>query len=132
MMKTITVVMMVSRRVGQVTLLVSSRTSCKNLNGLAIASFRSTAFRRTQNNKSNSLPQAQIGTRCPTFKEQTDKVLVLGEVRRGSPSPGRKRWVLLGPAGNKIKPGKGAQDAVFAAFGSPPKRTARRRMAGVV
>ncbi|MEH2514067.1 hypothetical protein V1291_005421 [Nitrobacteraceae bacterium AZCC 1564] len=34
MMKTITVVIMVSRRVGQTTLAVSERTSCRNLNGL--------------------------------------------------------------------------------------------------
>jgi hypothetical protein len=35
--KTMMVVIMVSRRVGQVTLSVSARTSCKNLNGLTFA-----------------------------------------------------------------------------------------------
>ena len=34
MMNTMIVVIMVSRRVGQVTLAVSERTSCRNLNGL--------------------------------------------------------------------------------------------------
>src|SRR5262249_55163937 len=37
MMNTIRVVIMVSRRVGHVTLLVSDRTSCRNLNGLTFA-----------------------------------------------------------------------------------------------
>ena len=37
MMNTITVVIMVSRRVGHVTLDASARTYCRNLNGFAIA-----------------------------------------------------------------------------------------------
>ena len=37
MMKTMTVVIAVSRRVGQVTFAVSWRTSCRNLNGLTFA-----------------------------------------------------------------------------------------------
>ena len=36
-MKTMIVVIVVSRRVGQVTLSVSERTSCRNLNGLNLA-----------------------------------------------------------------------------------------------
>src|SRR5262245_52153421 len=52
MTNTMIVVIMVSRRVGQVTLSVSERTSCRNLNGLNLAM------------------RFQIGATIPTFKDE--------------------------------------------------------------
>src|SRR6187200_2619523 len=76
-MNTIAVVMPVSLRDGQVTLLVSWRTSCRNLNGLSFAMI----------SLLSRLPHPHIGTRRPR-ERTTPKQILLGDVRRGSPSNG--------------------------------------------
>src|ERR1041384_3902417 len=93
---TIAVVIPVSLREGQVTLLVSCRTSCANLNGLNFAISLSLCCLR--------LPVSfQIGSRRPSLKdEQTNPVW--GYVPRGRRSPGRLamgRFVMRGRGGVK-------------------------------
>ncbi len=62
MMNTINVVIIVSRRLGQVTFWVSVRTSCRNLNGLTFAILATYG----------DLGCLQIGTRSPTEKNETE------------------------------------------------------------
>src|SRR5215213_3340705 len=73
---TIAVVMPVSLRDGQVTLLVSCRTSCMNLNGL---SFAMISLPRALTIPHRNLP--------PNEKDDAGQIL-LGNVRRGCPETG--------------------------------------------
>ena len=66
MMKTITVVTIVSRRVGHVTLRTSARTSCKKANGLAIFSLHvNFALGANSTNLTVSTGGRSGGTRTP-------------------------------------------------------------------
>jgi hypothetical protein len=67
----------VSFRVGQVTFSPSARTSCRNLNGLIFG-----------------MALDQIGIPSPTFKDETDRGILLGEmfvaeIRRRAADDGR-------------------------------------------
>src|ERR1041384_4203166 len=91
-MNTIAVVIPVSLREGQVTLLVSCRTSCANLNGLNFAiSFYVFA--------ACDCGQFQIGSRRPSLKdEQTDPVWGIRSLRKS----------VTGPLGDGQVPSLGA------------------------
>src|ERR1044072_6800626 len=100
-MNTIAVGMPVSLRDGQVTLLVSWRTSCRNLNGL----FAMISLAR--------LPHPHIGTGRPTGRTTPEQIR-LGDVRRGSPSNGPQAMV----ASSGGRP-KGQLEGVLAAAARP-------------
>ena len=70
MMNTITVVIMVSRRLGHVTFWVSVRTSCRNLNGLTFAILATYG----------DLLDPQIGTHSPTAKNGTERRYLFGSM----------------------------------------------------
>src|ERR1700731_1065410 len=128
------VVIVVSRRVGQVTLAVSERTSCRNLNGLKaiVDMIRSVKaiFGRIGNPNSPPAPSPRSKDEPPSGLDCSGEIKAAPDIRTSGPAAGGGYVLRKAP---KVKAGEPLRRTPFGRAGAEPVRirACPRRAAGL-